>query len=266
MLAVPSLKPKRLRGVDCDGRRGGGAAEAELRPAHRDRAEADPGQVADRVHGDLRVVRAGLDAEVAVRLLRVEHVGREVRQRAQRLRLPVGEAEAVLAVLVAEERRTEAEGDRQPARVAARSPRRCRPAAGWSAPRSAPISPADRPARHPVGRLGPGRQQRDQLGPRAGGDVERREVQPVLGRRGDAGLVLAAERVGVARVGARLAVGGGRPAGGERAGGQAGGGDTAADQTAARDPGQDSTAAGELRERLGERVDGVRESLDLVRR
>ena len=42
-----------------------GAAEAELRPAHDDRAAADPGQVADRVEGDLGIVGAGLHAEVA---------------------------------------------------------------------------------------------------------------------------------------------------------------------------------------------------------
>ena len=74
MLLVPSLKPIRLRGVvlRAAGRRG--AAEAELRPAHHDDAAADPGQVADRVEGDLRVVGAGLDAEVAAAALRVELV------------------------------------------------------------------------------------------------------------------------------------------------------------------------------------------------
>ena len=66
------------------GRGGRRAAEAELRPAHRDRAEADAGQVADRVHGDLRVVGAGLHAQVAAGPGRVELVAREVRQVAQR--------------------------------------------------------------------------------------------------------------------------------------------------------------------------------------
>src|SRR5436190_212383 len=42
-----------------------GAADTELGPAHRYRAAADPGQVADRVEGDLGVVGAGLDADVA---------------------------------------------------------------------------------------------------------------------------------------------------------------------------------------------------------
>ena len=98
------------------GRRGRRPAEAELRPAHGDRAEADPGQVADRVHRDLRVVGAGLDAEVAVRADRVEVVGREVRQLLERRGPPVGQAEPVLAVLVDEQRRPEAERDRQPGR------------------------------------------------------------------------------------------------------------------------------------------------------
>lgn len=68
-------------------------------------------------------------------------------------------------------------------------------------------------------------------------------MQTVLGRRGDAGLVLAAERVGVARVGGRAAVGSGRPARSERARREAGGGDAATDQSASRDLAQDSTAA-----------------------
>ncbi len=56
-LAVPSLKPSRLRGgLLLRGGRGG-AAEAELGPAHRHGAEPDPGEVADGVHRDLGVVR-----------------------------------------------------------------------------------------------------------------------------------------------------------------------------------------------------------------
>ena len=59
---MPSLKPNRLRGVACARRGRRRAAEPELRPAHRDDAEADPDQVAHGVHRDLRVVGAGLDA------------------------------------------------------------------------------------------------------------------------------------------------------------------------------------------------------------
>ncbi len=69
-------------------------------------------------------------------------------------------------------------------------------------------------------------------------------MQPVLSRRGDAGLVLAAEGVRVARVGARpAAVSRTRATRRERAGRQADGGDAASDQSASRDPVQDSTAA-----------------------
>ena len=50
---MPSLKPNRLRGVSCDAAGRRGPAEAELGPADRRGAESQPGQVADRVHGDL---------------------------------------------------------------------------------------------------------------------------------------------------------------------------------------------------------------------
>jgi hypothetical protein len=78
-------------------------------------------------------------------------------------------------------------------------------------------------------------------------------VQPVLGGRDDAGLVLPAEREGVAAAGSGLAVGRGRPTGRERARGEPGCGDAAADQAAPGEPAalfllrlllvQDSTAA-----------------------
>ena len=105
------LEPEQVARRGLAGRRRRGAAEAELGPAHGDRAEADPGEVADRVHRDLRVVGAGLHAQVAVAARRVEVVGREVRQLAQRGRLAAREPEAVLAVLL-EQRRAEAEGQR----------------------------------------------------------------------------------------------------------------------------------------------------------
>ena len=112
--------------------------------------------------------------------------------------LPVGQPEPVPALGVAEEAGSEAEGDRQPARRPGRWPRRCRPAARRRRPR--PVRPR-RPAAPRVIRsaaVGPGLEQRDQLRAGAGGHVEGREVQPVLRRRDDAGLVLAAE--GVRRV------------------------------------------------------------------
>ena len=107
MFAVPSLKPIRLRGVACARLVVGRASEAELRPADGHRAAADPREVAHGVEGDLRVVRAGLDAEVAVAARRVELVagqGGQVRQRGRPVRR---EAEAVV-----EEPGAEAERDR----------------------------------------------------------------------------------------------------------------------------------------------------------
>ena len=57
------------------------AAEPELRPPHGRGAEPHPDQVADGVHGDLRVVGARLDAQVAAGQRRVDLVELERRQR-----------------------------------------------------------------------------------------------------------------------------------------------------------------------------------------
>ena len=123
-----------------------------------------------------------------------EVVGREVRQPAQRGGLPRGEPEPVLAAprgtASARSRRSGSDPT-----AAARSPRRCRPAVRRTGPRSAPYSPAPCALGHPGGGGGPVLQQRDQLVAVVGGDVEGGEVQPVLGRGGDAGLVLAVEGV-----------------------------------------------------------------------
>ena len=99
MLLVPSLNPNRFRGVACSRRGRRGAAEAQLRILHRDGAEADPGQVAHRVHRDLRVVGARLDADVAAAAGGVEDLVGELRQVGQRGGALVGDAEPVLAVL-----------------------------------------------------------------------------------------------------------------------------------------------------------------------
>src|SRR5699024_11528431 len=114
MFAVPSLYPKRLRGVSIVGARGRGLAETELGPAQGDRPEGAAGEVADGVHGDVRVVGAGLDAQVAVAAGGVEGVPGEVGERLEGLRPPVGETEPVPALPVDEEGGSEAEGDRQP--------------------------------------------------------------------------------------------------------------------------------------------------------
>ena len=98
-LLVPSLKPIRLRGVSwrAAGRRG--AAEAELRPAHDDGAAADPREVAHGVEGDLRVVGAGLHAEVAAASGRARaRRRRSAAARASAAGRLRGEPEAVVAV------------------------------------------------------------------------------------------------------------------------------------------------------------------------
>jgi hypothetical protein len=96
---VPSLNPIRFRGVvwlvdvddvlpkpNCDHRM---AAPAER----------EPGEVAYRVDGHLRVISTRLDAEVAIGFLRVQLVCGELGQALQRSGLPMGQPEPALAVL-----------------------------------------------------------------------------------------------------------------------------------------------------------------------
>ena len=66
------------------GRRGRGAAEPELHPVVLDHAHADPGQVPHGVERHQRVVRAGLDAQVAAGVVRVQVLVRQGRQLGQR--------------------------------------------------------------------------------------------------------------------------------------------------------------------------------------
>ena len=94
MFAVPSFIPIRLRGVVLAAAGARGAAEAELGPAHDDGAAADPGQVADRVEGDLGVVGAGLHAEVAAAFLGDELVAGQRRDLPQGGRPLAAQAEA----------------------------------------------------------------------------------------------------------------------------------------------------------------------------
>ncbi len=107
------LEPEEVPSGDLrpGGRRG--AAEAELRPPHRGGAEREPGEVADGVHRDLRVVAARLDAEVAARGGGDELLAGEGRELDERCRPVRGDAEAVAAPRVGEEGRTEPEGDRE---------------------------------------------------------------------------------------------------------------------------------------------------------
>ncbi len=145
------------------------------------------------MHRDLRVVGAGLDAEIPVGLVRVQIVGRKVRQTPQGGGLPAREAEAILARLP-EQAGTETEGDRQAGRrqtdgLAGVVGRRAVGTRGRSE------VPGAQALGHPRGRDGPVLQQLDQLVARARGDVERGEVQPILRRCDDPGLVGAVERV-----------------------------------------------------------------------
>jgi hypothetical protein len=70
--------------------------EPELEPAHDDRAPTEPGQVAHRVEGDLRVVGAGLDRQVAAAPRRLEEVAGEAGQLGQGGRPPASQPEAIV--------------------------------------------------------------------------------------------------------------------------------------------------------------------------
>ena len=143
------------------------------------------------MHGDLRVVGAGLHAEVAVAARRVELVGGEVREPFQGSGSAVREPEPVAPVAVAEEPGTEAERQREPG---GGQPAGLAGVARRGVVRRV-LAVADRlPGGHRRGRRGPAFEQGDQLGPVLGGDVERGEVQPVLGGGDDPGLVLPVER------------------------------------------------------------------------
>ena len=151
------------------------------------------------MHRDLRVVGAGLDADVAVAAGRVEVVPDEPGQVLQRGWLAVGEAEPVI-----EEGRTVADGDGEVRRVEV---------VGLAGVLGGTVgTAADDAARsrfgtcgHPLGRAGPGLQHVREGGLVLGDHVERHEVHPVLGGRDDPGLALAPEghrvvgRGGVAR-------------------------------------------------------------------
>ena len=195
------LEPEHVSGRRLFARRRRRPAEAQLRILHRDGAEPDAGQVADRVHRDLRVVRARLHADVAAALGGVEDLVGELRQIGQRGWALVGDTEPVLAVLL-EERRPEPDRQCQLRRgQAQRLTGIVRRRVGIAADR--PVGHRLLAARHPLGHLGPLLQQSDDVVAIVRRDVERAEVHPVLLRRDDAGLALAAERrpVGAGRPG-----------------------------------------------------------------
>ena len=137
------------------------------------------------MEGDLGVVGARLHAEVAAAARRVELVAGQRGQVAQRRRPLAGQAEARV-----EERRPQAEGDRE---MRGRQPE-CLAGVLRGRERLV-VGVADRaPGGHALGRLRPLAQQPAQVvGAQALLDVEGGEVQTVLRRRGDAGLVAAVE-------------------------------------------------------------------------
>lgn len=214
-------------------RRGRGRlAEAQLGPAHRDLAEADPRQVPDGVHGDLRVVRARLDAEVAAAAGRIQVVARELGQLHQGPGLLVLQPEAPV-----EQRGAEADGEGEPGGLEAEGlagvvRRGLREAAVGAV--------ADLGAgRHALGRPGPVLEELDQLGAVGRRHVEGREVQPVLDGGGDTGLVRAVEGNGRSAVGDRY---GGVPVPGQQGGAAARRDGTEREPGTAR--GDDRTAGG----------------------
>jgi len=144
------------------------------------------------VHGDLRVVGTGLDADVATADLRAQGVSEEGRQVLECLGFAAGQAEPVLAGRAGEHPRPETDRDRQAAGrqiecltgVLRRRLRYVRDRAALAG-RFA--------ASHPPSRHGPCLQQRPQFFAVCGVDVEGREVQAVLGGGDDPGLMRTVE-------------------------------------------------------------------------
>ena len=196
--AVPSLKPNRLRGVSW------AVLVDEVRPypscvqRMRRGAEGRAGQVADRVHGDLRVVGARLHDEVAVAARGVEGVGGEVRQRR---RGPRGAGRRARTGPRVPSAGVPTNIDRPKPNVIVRpagSRSAASPVSSGGAsygPRRGPNGPAERPCVSRAAIVVQALQQRDQLVAGRRRQVERGEVQPVLRGGDDAGLVHAGERV-----------------------------------------------------------------------
>lgn len=193
------LEPEEVARRVLGGRGRGGAPVADLAPLQHGRAEADAGQVADRVHAHLGVVGARLDHEVAVaRAVGELLAGEPGHAVGEHRRHPPSEPEAVPAVLVPEERRAEAEGDREPAgRIAP-------PLAGVlgrAVGVGVRLAAHQLAGAHLLGGHRPLGEQGLHVLDVVGVQVEGREVQVVLGGRDDPGLLRPAEGVGRLRVG-----------------------------------------------------------------
>ena len=91
----------------------GTLSEAHLGPLDSRLAEGEAHQVANRVHGDLGVVGASLDADVSAAERWIDGVAGEVRQVGQRGRLLVGDAEPVDPLRGPEQGGPESDRDRQ---------------------------------------------------------------------------------------------------------------------------------------------------------
>ena len=187
------LEPHHVAGRGLLHRGRAGAPEPQLRVTDRRGAAGDAGQVADGVHGDLRVIGAGLDTQVAAAAGRVEGISGEGREVGELVRASAGHCESVDALAVGEQGGAEADGEGQPRR---RQVQCFTGVLRWQR-----RVPRHRSGAHVAGdghrgsRLGPLLQQLDQVvAARGGAQVEGSKVQPVLRRRRDPGLVGSEER------------------------------------------------------------------------
>ena len=170
-------------------------AESQLRPPQRRPAESQPGEVADGMHGYLGIIRARLDAQVALGDGGLDEVVDHLRQLGELLGHSVGDAEPVPALGVDEQRPAETERDRQPTGPEVG----CLPRVVWRGQRVSLEGPArtDRQSlNEPGGGIGPVSEQLDQVLPGlVGPHVEGGEVKLLLGRGDDSRLVLTVERI-----------------------------------------------------------------------
>ena len=167
------------------------AAEAELRPAQHGRAARRSARgCAPRGTRPDGIVRAGLDAEVAVRARRVELLARQRAERPQRAR-PAGARPKRSAPSFSNTLGPSPNVIVRSARRAARRPRPCRPAAR----RAARLGAERLAGGHLRGRVASRLRSRSRSSAAVvEREVERGEHEPVLRRRRDARLVRAVER------------------------------------------------------------------------
>ena len=151
----------------------------------RDQSAAESRQVADRVKGDLWIVGARLDRQITAALRRNQVVVRKGGKLCESSGAAIGEAEPVV-----EKGWTKAEGDRQVGRAETGG---FTGVDGWRQ-RSIRDAWHRLALRHGGGGARPRAQQVAQIAKLVGLDVERAEDEPVLSRRGDAGLVIGVER------------------------------------------------------------------------